>query len=392
MSTRTSSATRGTASRDQVPATLAGVEREAAHAAAQEPSLTNPRAVWHDQCVYRSTSRDAGRDPWSTGGLTPPGGPSPGPAATGRASTGLGGRAEGGYPRSEPDDEADAKATGAAGQGEVPVRGLLSAAIAGFAALLGVGLVLAAQSAGPDHRLPFTVVVFGVQVLFVLAWTMALRPPVMWVTAGIGIGVAVAADLAAVLPAIAGIAPVSLVAAGGFLASVLGQLALRTERARVVESLGATMLIVVGVVAFATLIVLGRLPTGGAQASFITLTAAAVALTVAHLVDAVLPRPRMAPQVPRGATGVIVGAILGALAGAALGALLVGFTPTTGAVVGVAAAGTAVLADLAADYAEAGRQMAGDPPTMWLARHMQGPLGGFALAAPLAYAMTVLLL
>lgn len=342
--------------------------------------------------MYRSTSRDAGRDPWSAGGLTPPGGPPPGPASTGRASASLGGRVEGGYPRSEPDDETDAKATGAAGQGEVPVRKLLSAAIAGFAALLGVGLVLAAQSAGPDHRLPFTVVVFGVQVFFVLAWTMALRPPAMWVTAGIGIGVAAAADLAAVLPAIAGIAPVSLVAAGGFLASVLGQLALRTERARVVESLGATMLIVVGVVAFATLIVLGRLPTGGAQASFITLTAAAVALTVAHLVDAVLPRPRMAPQVPRGATGVIVGAILGALAGAGLGALLVGFTPTTGAVVGVAAAGTAVLADLAADYAEAGRQMAGDPPTMWLARRMQGPLGGFALAAPLAYAMTVLLL
>jgi hypothetical protein len=29
---------------------------------------------------------------------------------------------------------------------------------------------------------------------------------------------------------------------------------------------------------------------------------------------------------------------------------------------------------------------------MWIARHMQGPLGGFALAAPLAYLMSVLFL
>ena len=36
--------------------------------------------------------------------------------------------------------------------------------------------------------------------------------------------------------------------------------------------------------------------------------------------------------------------------------------------------------------------MAGDPPTMWVARHMQGPLGGFALAAPAAYAMSVFFL
>ena len=43
-------------------------------------------------------------------------------------------------------------------------------------------------------------------------------------------------------------------------------------------------------------------------------------------------------------------------------------------------------------YAEAGRQMAGELPTMWVARHMQGPLGGFALAAPVAYAISVLFL
>ena len=93
-------------------------------------------------------------------------------------------------------------------------------------------------------------------------------------------------------------------AAGGFLAGVLGQLVRRVDRVRVTDSLGATLLIVVGVVAFGTLIVLSRIPAG-TQAITICLTATGVALTVARLTDAVLPWPRLAPQVPRGAAGVV---------------------------------------------------------------------------------------
>jgi hypothetical protein len=44
------------------------------------------------------------------------------------------------------------------------------------------------------------------------------------------------------------------------------------------------------------------------------------------------------------------------------------------------------------DYAEAGREMAGEAPTFWVARHMQGPLGAFALAAPATYGMAMLFL
>ena len=36
--------------------------------------------------------------------------------------------------------------------------------------------------------------------------------------------------------------------------------------------------------------------------------------------------------------------------------------------------------------------MAGEAPTFWLARHMQGPLGAFALASPVAYALTIFVL
>ncbi|MBC8992951.1 hypothetical protein DLJ60_30220 [Micromonospora chalcea] len=273
----------------------------------------------------------------------------------------------------------------------VPVRRPLALTVAGFAALLGVGLVLGAQTSGPGHRLPFAAIIFGVQMLFVLAWTMAMRPPALLVVALVSAGTAVIADVAAVQSDIAGLAPLGYAAAAGLLLAVLGQLVRRVDRVRVTDSLGGTLLIVVGVVAFGTLVVLSRIPKG-TQAITVCLTAAGVALLVARLTDAVAPWPRLAPQVPRGAAGVVAGAMLGTLTSALLGSYLVGFTPTSAALVGVVSAATAVLADLAVGYAEAGRLMAGEPPTMWVARHMQGPLGGFALAAPAAYAMCVLFL
>ncbi|HEX7745061.1 MAG TPA: hypothetical protein VF462_07355, partial [Micromonosporaceae bacterium] len=224
--------------------------------------------------------------------------------------------------------------------------------------------------------------------LFVLAWCMAMRPPALLLIGAVSVAVAAAADVAAVRPRVAALAPLLYLVLAGFVAGVLGQLVRRADRRRVIESLGATLLIVGGVVSFGALILLSRRP-GGTQAIFVCLTAAAVALVVARVLDAVLPNPRLAPQVARGAVGVVAGAMSGTCASAVLGSFVWGFTPTSAAIGGVVAAGAAVLADLAADYVEAGRRMAGEPPTMWLARHMQGPLGGFALAAPAAYVVTV---
>jgi hypothetical protein len=274
----------------------------------------------------------------------------------------------------------------------VPVRRQLSLAIAGFAGLLGVGLILGAQTSGPDARLPYAIVIFGVQLLFVLAWTMAMRPPAPGVVGGVCAVVGAAADYSAVSATVAGLAPLGYVAAGGFALAVIGQLVRRTDRLRVTDSLGTTLLIVVGVVAFGTLIVLTRKPIG-TQTVLVCLTAAGVAVLVARLTDAVFAKPRLAPQVPRGATGIIVGAMLGTLAAAILGSVLVlPFNPGKGAVLGLVTAGVAVLVDLAVNYAEAGRSMAGEAPTFWLARHMQGPLGAFALASPAAYALAVFFL
>jgi hypothetical protein len=336
--------------------------------------------------VYRS--RTPGRNP--SDGIHPrPAGPPAGHAAHTRRA-----RRGGTGPETKPDtrpEKTDREARSAADD-VVPIRRGHALSVAGFAALLGIGLIFGAQSAGPDNRLPFALVVFGAQALFVLAWALALRPPAVWVVAAVGALAALGANAAAVLSEIAALGPLTYAAAGGFLAAVLGQLVRRKDRQRVTESLGATMLVMLGGVAFAVLIVLSRLPRAGTQTIVVALAATAVSLALAHLIDAVLPRPRLAPQVPRGAAGVVLGAMLGSLVGAVGGAFLAGLTPAIGAAVGFAAAATAVLADLAAEYGEASRQMAGDPPTPPLAQLVQGPLGGFALAAPLAYAMSALFL
>uniref|UniRef100_A0A7L6B8F4 CDP-diglyceride synthetase n=1 Tax=Micromonospora robiginosa TaxID=2749844 RepID=A0A7L6B8F4_9ACTN len=350
--------------------------------------------------MFPSTSRDSGREPWADDPSTGPSGPARGypPAPrTGPAEEEPAERRERkgprrlrkGGPGRRSDDDADESP-----EEETPpveFRRPLALTVAGFAALLGTGLVLGAQTAGPGHRLPFAVIIFGVQMLYVLAWTMAMRPPALLVVALVSAGAAALADVAAVQSDVAGLAPLGYAAVAGLVLGVLGQLVRRVDRVRVTDSLGGTLLIVVGVVAFASLIVLSRIPKG-TQAITVCLTAAGVALLVARLTDAVAPWPRLAPQVPRGAAGVVVGAMLGTLTSAVLGSYLVGFTPTSAALVGVVTAATAVLADLAVGYAEAGRLMAGEAPTMWVARHMQGPLGGFALAAPAAYAMCVLFL
>ena len=274
----------------------------------------------------------------------------------------------------------------------VPVRRQLSVAIAGFAGLLGAGLILGAQTSGPDARLPYATVVFGVQLLFILAFTMAIRPPATGTVAGVCVAAALAADYLAVTSEPAGILPLVLVAAGGFLLAVAGQFIRRDDRMHVRDALSGTLLIVVGVVSFAQLIVLTRKPVG-TQAVLVCLTAVAVAVLVAHLVDAFFPRPRIAPQVPRGASGIIAGAMLGTFAAAGLGSVLVlPFTPAKGALLGFVAAGVAMLVDLAVNYSEVGRRMAGDTPTFWVARHMQGPLGAFALALPGAYVLTAFVL
>jgi hypothetical protein len=236
----------------------------------------------------------------------------------------------------------------------------------------------------------FTVVIFGAQALFVLAWTVAARPPSPWVVAAVGLATALASCIAVNLPVEASLAPVGYVIAGGFGAAVIGQLALRGGRAGVTESLGVTMVVVVGVSAFSAFAVLARQPLGD-QVLLAGLVAVGVGLATARVCDVFASVPRIAPQVPRGSTGVIAGAMAGTAAAAIAGLLVDGMTTLDGAIAGMAAVLVAVVVDLGTGYAEAGRKLEGDAPFMWLARHMQGPLGAFAFAAPACFVVGVIL-
>jgi hypothetical protein len=273
------------------------------------------------------------------------------------------------------------------GEVAVPVRRLLSLSVAGFAALLGFGLLLGAYAL-PDS---YGFVIFGVQVLFVLAWTVAMRPAGAPVVAAVGLFAAVGADVAAVWPQTASLASLAYVTVVAFVAGVIGQLLRGSKRLRATESLGATLIVVIGVVSFATVIVLNRHP-GGTQSVVVCLAAAGVALVVARLTDIVLPTPRASVQVPRGSIGVVLGAMAGTVAAGVAGSMLVGLWPSRAVIAGLVTATAAVLADLAVSYAEASRELDGEASSLWVARHMQGPLGGLALAAPAAYVLSVLVL
>jgi hypothetical protein len=288
------------------------------------------------------------------------------------------------YEDAEEDDEVEVP--------ETPVRRLLSLIIGGFAALLALGLVMGAQTAGVGSaRVTFAVVIFGAQLLYVFASTIAMRPPGAKVVAVVGVLAALGADVAAIYPSIATIGPLGIVAAAGLVAGVVGQIVRREGRIRVTESLGVTLVVVLGVVSFSTLIVLTRIPVG-TQAIVVSIVASGIALSVARFTDVLAPWPRLAPQVPRGSVGIVLGAMVGTGVAAYLGAYVVGFSPSSAAIVGMAAAGAAAFADLTIGFAETGREVAGDAPTLWLARHMQGPLAGFALAAPVIYLISILFL
>jgi hypothetical protein len=269
---------------------------------------------------------------------------------------------------------------------EAPIRRLVSLGIVGLTALLTVAVVVGVQF---DHQ-SFALVVFGVQVLFVVAWTIAAQPPAPRVVAAVGLAVAVGADLAALLVRPASLAPMAYITAGGFVVAVIGQLLRPAGRVRVTESLGSSLMVVLGVVAYATLIVLSRIPLG-TQVVSACVIGAGVALFVAHVTDLIAPVLRVAPSVPRGGVGVIVGAMVGTAVSGLAGSVLEGLTTLPTALAGLAAAVIALMMDLSVDYAEASRRLAGATPAWWLVRHMQGPLTAFALAAPVAYAANLVL-
>src|SRR6185436_210047 len=211
--------------------------------------MVGPNSTWHHQGVLPSGPDDRVRGGAPNDRPRRPGGP--GLGGPGGPRKGPGGRPGRPGPRGRKKPEEDLGPV-------VPVRRGLSIVIAGFALLLAFGLVIGSQAT----QTGFTVVIFGAQAFFVLAWTVAARPPSPAVVDTVGLLTAAASGVAVNIPVQSSLAPIGYVIAGGFVAAIVGQLALRGGRAGVTESLGVTMVVVVGVSAFASFAVLSRRPLG----------------------------------------------------------------------------------------------------------------------------------
>ncbi|MFP5370689.1 MAG: hypothetical protein ACLGI3_08060 [Actinomycetes bacterium] len=235
------------------------------------------------------------------------------------------------------------------------VHHLLPAAlVAGAVALL----VVLPELLGALGRLAAVLVL---QLGLVVAWVLTTGIQGFTGSLALGAAAAVAADLALVLPPRGTVGGLLLVLGLGFLAAVLQQMS-RRPRHDLVASLSGGALLLCAISALAALLLAGRAPAGQGPA-VVSVLAVGSALVAGHLVDSVLPRPELAPGVPRGLLGlgasVAAGALV-ALAGAGLGgAPGVAGALASGALLGLVAglaavAASYVVVDVTADGVAAG--------------------------------------
>jgi len=216
---------------------------------------------------------------------------------------------------------------------------LPAAAVAGLATGLLAGLPVLLDGVGS------LAAVLVVQLALVLSWVLVAGLQGPTASLAVGTAAAVAADLVLVLPQRPELGGLLVVLGVGFLAAVLQQM-LRTPRHALVDSLAGAALLLTAVAALAALLLLGRSDEGRLV---VTALAAGVALVVGHLVDQVLPRPRVAEGVPRGIVGVVVSVLAGAgVAFAARGTADLGALRAL--LVGAVVAGVVALVAVAASY------------------------------------------
>ena len=151
--------------------------------------------------------------------------------------------------------------------------------------------------------------VLVLQLGLVLAWVLVTGIEGFAGSLTVGAAAAVAADLVLVLPERPALGGLLVVLGVGFLAAVLQQM-LRRPRHDLVASLSGTVLLLCPVGALAALLLLGR--STGSDRALVALLAVGAALVAGHLVDLVLPRPQLAPGVPRGLLGLVLAVPAGA--------------------------------------------------------------------------------
>lgn len=246
---------------------------------------------------------------------------------------------------------------------------------AGVVVLAGVLLAGLPQVLGDTGRL---VGVLAVQLGLVAAWVVATGIRGFLGSLAIGAAAAVGADLLMHLPERPQLGSLLLVLGPGLLVALVHQMARPAPRRYLVASLAGVVLLVCAVVALSMLLALGRTAHGDRLATSAVLVVVA-ALLVGHLVDVVVPRPQIAPGVPRGLFGLVLAVLAGvtvALVRRAPGDLLDALSAAT---YGAAIGGLAALMAVGASYVVAERPQRG-----WALPVVQASLP-IAAAAPVAF-------
>ncbi|RBY78176.1 hypothetical protein DQ238_13335 [Geodermatophilus sp. TF02-6] len=252
------------------------------------------------------------------------------------------------------------------------------------AAAVAVATALLVLLPGYAQQPGRVVAVAVLQLVLVAAWVPATGIPARVGGPALGAAAAVGADLLVVFPERPELGSLLAVPGLGFLAAVLHQMLRRAPRRDVVGSLAGVVLLICAVCALAVLLVEPRGPDGGAATTALLMVG--TTLVVGHLVDLVLPRPPIAPGLPRGVPGLV----LSVLAGTAV-ALVRHGSPGLADLVSVLLAGlvlgsVAALVGLAAGFVTVGEPGAGGPRRTWAAPLLQAVLP-FAACAPVTFSL-----
>ncbi len=252
---------------------------------------------------------------------------------------------------------------------------------------LAVTAVAAALAlAGAGGRAAVTLAVLAVQIVFALGWLAFTETAGSAAPATALLVAAVAADLLAWTDDGAGVgASVGVVALA--VIGALGWQLVRRERHRVTESVAGLVAGVVLVVLLAHLISV-RASRGGRALLTVAVLSVAVAMLGSHALDAVLPRPRIAPGALRGWPGALVAVAAGGATGFVIGGAAAPLSAASGLATGLAVAVAAVCADVAVDVSVADFL---DPRRLAAARPV-ATLLPLVAAAPVAYAAARLLI
>ena len=230
-----------------------------------------------------------------------------------------------------------------------------------------------------DDRGPL-VAVLGVQVALVAAWVSATGIRGSVGSLGIGGAAAIAADLLLTLPDRPTLDGLLVVLGAGFLVVVVHQMLRPAPRRYLVASLAGVVMLVCAVCALAVLLLLDPALDGPLVTAVLAVGAA---LVVGHLVDVVVPHPRLADGVPRGLLGLLL----------SVGASVAVLVWRQGAddlesVLSASTAG-AVLGAVAALMAVGGSYVVAERPQRGLALPVVQAVLPFAAAAPIAWSLVL---